>query len=407
MKHRHRRPFARRPIIAGLAALATLASTGLATAREEFVLLMRDGSVRAVSVLEIRDGSIVHDFAGRPEMVEIADVLAAVQWRTGSRTSPMVRPILRRELGVVRLRDGQHYPGAVAREPSDDEDVLSWVHPQLGRKDLPIEDIASVVFRVAADPGPIDLEEGDRVILRNGDRLDGFIMSIGADVVVQQEDEEGDVQDLTVPLRRVAGLRLVADAAPAGDRRVWFDEGTVLDFVDLSAPAASSITVSRPGSGTPLTVEGIELDDVAAIVFDMDALVPLATLPIERVEPLDGRWRAEPPESRQPDVAAELGALLLTGPASTTWTLPATDGRFLADATIPEAARDWADLELVVLDGREERMRVRLNRTNPSAAIDVPLASSDRRLTIRLESGRYGAVQDQVELTLARVQYGG
>ncbi|MFK7959243.1 MAG: hypothetical protein AB8G96_01855 [Phycisphaerales bacterium] len=392
---------------AAAAAVVTLACSGVASAREEFVLLLRDGSVKAVSVLEMRDGMIIHDFAGRPESVPIADVLAAVQWRSGSRQSPMIRPILRRELGLLRMRDGQHFPGTVAREPSEDPDVLSWVHPQLGRQNLPIEDIASVLFRVAEAPGEIELSGGDRVVLRNGDRLDGFIMSIGAEVVVQQEDASGDVRDVNVPLRRVAGLRLVADAAEPGDRRMWFDEGTVLDIDDLTAPAASSISVSRPGSGTPITLEGIDLEDVAAIVFDMDALVPLAALPVERIEPLDGRYRAEAPQLLQPRVAAQLGAVTLTGPASVTWTLPEPNGRFLADVTIPEGARDWADLEFVVLDGREERMRVRLNRANPSAPIDVRMASSDRRLTIRLETGRHGAVQDRVELTLARVQYEG
>jgi hypothetical protein len=70
---------------------------------------------------------------------------------------------------------------------------------------------------------------------------------------------------------------------------------------------------------------------------------------------------------------------------------------------MPEVARQWGDLELVVLDGRQERLRSTINAMHPEIVIDVPLSAAERRLTIRLEPGRYGPVMDRVRLRLPRV----
>lgn len=405
---RHFRRTRRTPVPATLAVLAAVGAVlpaPLAAAADDFLVFLRDGRVRQLTVTSFDTRSIQYEDLGQPGILTVAEVLAIVQGRDGELARIARAPILRRTRGMLELRTGERIPGLVGGEPGSSPDRLRWIASPLGDREVALEDVARIVPIVERDPGPVELAEGDRVVLTNGDRLDGFVDSVGTRVTVFRETSDGE-EPIEVPIERVAAIRLVTGSAPPGDRRVWLGDGTVIDVETMRAAPTGELFIDGERVGADLLP--LSLDDVAAVLFDTRGLQPLASAELERVARLDDaaaglRYRVQPPRPLDPDAAAGLGSLELTGPMTATWVMPEGARRFAATAVLPAVARTWGDLELVVLDGREERLRTRIDGLHPVAEIDVPLSAAERRLTLRLEPGRYGPVMDRLELRLPRV----
>ncbi len=408
-----RRSSSRRPgagpgriAVAAAATAAALLVAPLAAAADDFLVFLRDGRVRQLTVTSFDTLAIRYEDLGRDGVLLVTDVLAIVQGRDGELARVAREPILRRTRGMLELRTGERIPGLVGGEPPSSPDRLRWIATPLGDREVSLEDVARIVPIVERDPGPVELGEGDRVVLTNGDRLDGFVDSVATRVTVFRETERGE-EPIDVPIERVAAIRLVAGSAPPGERRVWLSDGTVVDVETMRAAPTGELFVDGERVGRDLLP--LSIDDVAAVLFDTRGLRPLASTELERVAPLVDdpagglRYRVEPPRPLHPNAAAGLGTLELTGPMTATWVMPEGARRFSATAVLPAVARTWGDLELVVLDGREERLRTRIDGLNPVAEIDVPLSAAERRLTLRLEPGRYGPVMDRIELRLPRV----
>lgn len=94
------------------------------------------------------------------------------------------------------------------------------------------------------------------------------------------------------------------------------------------------------------------------------------------------------------------GHIHLNSPVTVSFDLPRGATRFVVMAEldvgvdIPERA--WADMELVIRNGCQVRVRYRINALMPSAVINLPLR--DTRLTIELDSGISGPVMDRLRL---------
>lgn len=377
-----------------------------AVAAEDCIVLLRDGGVLEVSVLGFDDRTLRFEDLGPVRELPVAAVLAIVQGREATLSRSAATPILRRNRGLLHLRDGQRIPGVPAGRPAAAADAIAWVQTPVGAMEVPLEDIRLLVPTLERDPGPVELAEGDRVVLANGDRLDGFVDAI-TDQVAVVTGEGAEERRVEVPIDRVVAVRLVASDREPGVVRAWFGDGLVVDAGTVAAGEASADTadlgVELDGRRVGGDLIPVGLGDLTAVVFDTRRIRGLSQLELDRVEAVGPRHHVEPPRVLEPMAAAGLGTVELRGPMSATWIVPEGATRFSAAVSMPEVARAWGDLELVVLDGREERLRVTVNGLHPELAVDVPLSAADRRLTIRLEAGRYGPVMDRVRLRLPRV----
>ena len=399
-----------RAMVAAMAAIAGwmpgVGEASAVAAAEDCIVLLRDGGVLEVSVLGFDDRVLRYEDLGPIRELPVVAVLAIVQGREGMLSRSARSPILRRNRGLLHLRDGQRIPGVLAGRPAEAADAVAWVQTPVGEMQIPLDDIRLIVPSVERDPGPVDLAEGDRVVLANGDRLEGFVDTI-TDRVAVITGEGPEERRVEVPIDRVVAVRLVSSDAEPGLVRAWFGDGLVVDAESVAAgePAADAadIGVELDGRRVGGDLVPVGLGDLTAVVLDTRRIRGLAQLELARVEAVGPRHHIEPPLVLEPMAAAGLGTVELRGPMSATWIVPDGATRFVAAVSMPEVARAWGDLDLVVLDGREERLRVTVNGPHPELAIDVPLSAADRRLTIRLEAGRHGPVMDRVRLSLPRV----
>ena len=125
------------------------------------------------------------------------------------------------------LADGQRLPGqALAAKPQPD--TLAWDHPWLGRVDVPLKLIESVIFAPNAAPPPPGTS--DVILLGNGDKQEGFVTELGNPITLEVE-RGGQKQKIAIPVTLVAAITMVAPKQPVspGTKRIWFDEGTVID----------------------------------------------------------------------------------------------------------------------------------------------------------------------------------
>lgn len=406
--------------VSAVAIAGSLAVGGLATAAP-FLVFMRDGSIRTLDVTSIDERGItgVDMDAMRaaeqatasdgviadpePELIPLATALALVQWSDAGTMPPSAaRPDVRRTGGRIMLRSGERIPGSLIVEPGPPGETFTWRHRRFGSFEISLDDLDSMIPRTSRDPGPVELDGGDRVVLANGDLIDGFIAAIGSVVEVEREGDDGDLSILEMPIERVAAIRLVAgERDEPKPTRAWFTDGTVLDLTAISVDEDAGLEMASPRIEAKVSLFGLR--ELAALVLDTRRLISLAGLEIVSVEPIGPRHHAPEPQALEPFAGAMLGPIELAGPVAVTWDLPDGARRFAAEAVLPEQARAWGDLDLVILDGREERMRQRIDGDNPAVLIDVPLSGVERRLTIRLEPGRWGPVMDRIELRVPRV----
>jgi hypothetical protein len=103
----------------------------------------------------------------------------------------------------------------------------------------------------------------------------------------------------------------------------------------------------------------------------------------------------------EPDAPVGLSPIELRGPVVVRYSLPSGAIRFAAQAVLPDSARQWGDLELIVRSDDAEVFRMRLNAESPAGEINVALTG--RELTLELTAGAHGPIQDQVILNRAMI----
>ena len=128
-------------------------------------------------------------------------------------------------------------------------------------------------------------------------------------------------------------------------------------------------------------------------------MVPLARLTPISVETSATRFHVPAPRQLEQQAPLGLGRIEYRGPLVVRYALPAKCRRFSAEAHVPRSAGVWGDLELVIRDDDHEVFRSRLDATTPTAEINVPLSGSE--LTIELEQGEHGPIQDRLVVSRA------
>ncbi len=296
---------------------------------------------------------------------------------------------------------GSVFPGRRTPVPRPTEALLAWNHAWLGRIEVPLDLVRSVRFR-----GPsVALTGGDedRVLLANGDLLEGFIVALGDPLALEAHAQEQEQrQIIEIPLDRVLAVEMVAADQPARGSRVWLHDGTVIDVNSIRVGEDGFVHLVSPWLEDRSDPE-LRIEQVAAILFRARGMVPLALLETGRIAgPLD-RFRLPPPRRLDPEAPLGLSPIELRGPLIVHYPLPEGCRRFAAEAILPEADRNWGDLELLVKDDDQVVFRTQLNGQSPRASINVPVRGAE--LTIELTEGRYGPIQDRVQLERAMLLF--
>ena len=284
----------------------------------------------------------------------------------------------------LELTDGQRWSGSLV---SGRGDMIIWSLRGVVDLSLPLDRVRAMVLRPSAMQTPPGVE--DRVVLVNGDVLDGFVASVGEPTRI--ESAAGDVE---VPMDRLASMVLANPNAPPTGVFVWTDADI------LSARSVEVLVTGRVllqmGSESPDAAVEFPASGLRAVLLDASAISPLVSMPMADVEHPAGLLWAGPPLLGEGGPLGA-GAIELRGPVLVRWRFPRGAARFAATALLPPAMWAWGDCEIVVRAGGAELYRERLNAERPQVEVNVPLGGSTE-LVVEIESGASGPVQDHVRL---------
>ncbi|VAX41741.1 hypothetical protein MNBD_PLANCTO03-1219 [hydrothermal vent metagenome] len=392
--------------------LATISSSLLA--QGEWILIGRDLREHRVELTQLQDGIVTFiDETGRLLEQPAGELLAIIHDRPPKSRPPREMPWITRQLemfgqqppqktepdepfiGTLELTDGQRWIGTLAGVHGES---LAWLLEDSIVLVVPLEHIRSAAIR-----GPIDSAHtswpgiDDRVLLRNGDILDGFIAKIGQQVRIETPTGEA-----TLPLDRITGLLLANPPTVLRRLNLRTDNGSIIAAHAIGITVTGRVS-AEIGRGNTTTTMAMRATDLRSLLLAPQTLGSLAAIqPLTVVGPPNRQPRL--PITR-PDDSLGFNSIELHGPVRVKWALPRSAARFATTATLPPAMWAWGDCEIIVStgDGREA-LRERLNADRPTVEINVPLGGLTT-LTIEIESGRSGPVQDRILLTRPMVAW--
>ena len=288
--------------------------------------------------------------------------------------------------GMLALTDGQMIPG---RPLDSDEqtrgDTLRWQHPWLGQLAVEIDSINRVVFRAGAQPPPAG--DGDALLLANGDVIEGFLLSLGDPV--ELEVERGDGPEVSsIPRERVAAATLLNPVRPMRGTWAWFGDGTILKAQQLTSEDGRWAQVlTREESRGEQTVS---LDDLLAIILDTERMRMLTDLAPLSIEGPETRYRLPEPIVEGIGRHAPRSSMTLSGPITVRYALPSGAARFASEVSIPDRARQWTEMTLIIRVDDREVLREKLDRDRPEMTVNEVLDGTE--LTIELKQGGAGPI---------------
>ncbi len=377
-------------VVAAAAALAPISpQRGAVAAPDRFLLIRRDHRLEAIQLLRIRDQTLVYgDQDQGLASVSLSSCLAL--FRAEAAPADVSG-------GLLRLADGQRYPGQAFSGASGADGVLVWDQSTwLGRMEVPLQRIESVAFTEgAAIPR---MGDGDRLRLANGDRLEGLVTALG-DPILLEVAEDGR-RTIQIPLDRAASVRMVTPRQTPSGRRLWLIDGTIIDVSTVEVGDG----LLRPG-GVPFVsqqpTKPLSISSLVAVLFDTEGLVPFAALEPVSLKGPPTRYVVPRPEPLDDLAPLGLARVLLKGPVSIRYDLPSAPSYLMAEARLPPEARTWGDCELLIRDEGREVFRARLNADNPVVSIGVTIHGT--QLEIEIAEGANGPVYDHVVLHRAMV----
>lgn len=363
--------------------------------RPKRVLLDMELRASVIEPLSIDQRAVVYqDESGRAREVRTSQVAAIIPYLAESGATAVLGSEAE---GLLILADGQRFPGRRSGAPAE-QDVLAWEHPTLGSVAAPLDLVSEVrymLFLPSGDPVFLEPAPRDRALLVNGDRLEGFIESLGDPVRI--ETPSGDVE---LPAARVAGARLANPRQEQRGLALWLEDGTVarVRSLETDGRGGASATLADAQSAR------LSLDQIIGVVFDGSRLRPLARIAPQEQSAAEGRPLLDPmriADDFWAPAVLDAPSIELPGPMQVMWTLPEGATRLGGVGRLPRSSWVWGDCELVIEVDEQEVLRERLHRGRPTIEFSVPVRG--RELTIRIEPGAYGPIQDRVILERALI----
>jgi hypothetical protein len=285
----------------------------------------------------------------------------------------------------VTLDDGQVFPGSLIR--GDADEVLIY-HPWMRELAIPLERIRRIDFKtnIIIPPG-----EDDRIVLTNGDVLEGFVTQVGRDAIIETHGETPE--RITVPLHRVAAVAISTQETPPHWPQVWMVDGLRMSLERAEFDASGRLSLARHPlmSGDYERLPGS--DELVALVLDGARFEPLAHQHMRTVATTPVRRTAPPPERLNPRAPAGLTSLHLTGPARFEFDLPPRTTALRTRIVTGHLAQGWTPPEVVISVGNSI-----LWRGWPDQDLDVPLSGAAGPLVIELHCGEHGPMHCGVTL---------
>lgn len=379
------------PAIVGCLVAVLAATAPSAIASDGHLLIGRDHQVHSVRLVRINDRSLVYgDAAGGLKTVAIEQCVALLD----SDAAPAAPGG-----GLLRLADGQRFPGEALSGGRPADDVLVWIHPLMGRMEVPLDRIESVMFaESAALPAMKSARAADVLLLANGDELEGFVTALGDPITIEVSNgaPAGDRQTIEIPLSRAAAVRMITPPRKPTGWRLWLISGTVVDVARIVLSEDGFVQLVGLPFLTEQQPKQVPLSALAAVLFDPEALSPFGALAPTRVQGPPTRYVVPPPRALDDFAPLGLSRVEFRGPVTVRYDLVSGPMYFLAEARLSRMARSWGDCELVIRDDEQEVFRARLNAEHSIASIGIALHGS--QLTIEITEGSNGPIQDHVVL---------
>jgi hypothetical protein len=390
------------------------AAVSSASAQGEWVLIDRDLHEQRVELTQIQGGVVSFvDLAGLEHERPVSALLAAIPNHPPEDRPPRELPWITKQMelfgqgptadseaesftGELTLTDGQRWIGTLVSVRGES---ITWLLESSLVLEAPLDEITSAEFRAILDHAALDWAGlDDRVLLRNGDTLDGFVARV--DPGVRVETATGNVD---LALERVAGLLLANPPTTPTGTILRTAEGSVIEVIEVDITVTGAVS-SRVGGDAALGDVSLRTTELTSLLFAPGSIGALATMePTAVISPAEQPW-SRPPVTISDDTLG-VESLELQGPVRVEWTLPKPARRFSTTATLPPAMWAWGDCEVVVYAGDgDEAFRERLNADRPSVHINLPMGGVST-LAIEIDSGRGGPVQDRVIFTRPMVTW--
>jgi hypothetical protein len=387
------------------------------------VIIDRSLGVTPVSIVSLTaqaDGTgsveIVTD-AGERTSVDLATVLAIgpPSLAPGGRSSGLDDAAALPTGPYLELTDGQRWVGVLSEPPAPKEGERSAEppavvrHPRLGWLATPLENVRRFVADPAApEPAGLSASE-DTLVLATGDRLTGLIESLGPTSVIMPTPERsgpgaaGEARGSDpISAPGVVHASLANPPRPAAGPRAWMTDGSITRVSALSLQR-STVTVTVGAEQELLAGELRAFTPDASRLATMGSLTPV-TSRVDASRPFgDG-----PVVERTSALGAPLGAsdVLLPGPMTAEWELPAGVTGVLGSAELDEGCLAWGDclvrIELIPGAGGAARVLAqgRLNAGSPGLRVGEAFAPTapGARLRATVTPGERGPIQDRVVL---------
>lgn len=394
--------------------VATPAQRDAAVAALEPRAFLLDTRGELIALREVAfagDRILCGDAAGRRLSVPLTDIDALVMSPLAVHALP-VRPAAAAEVergpsGALILVDGQRVPGRLLFD-ADKPDCFAWESSLVGRISAPLARLAEVRFDAAptkdgrapaaAAPPTRGADEParlptDELILTNGDRVVGFLASLGRNAAVTR----GGDAPITIPADRVTRIVLANQRESAQGPLLWLSTGDVLRFRAVrerpaANGAAGEIEIDLPGGFRAQAPAA----SIVAITSSFDRLVPLSSLTPVDDRPLNDQWRPEearatPPTTEPLFAAIDAADIQLPGARLIRWRLPAGACALVGAVGLPDRSREWGGAGFALWQLRRPLVRIALARDNAEVAVVTTLRGDD--LTATLTPGQGGLAQ--------------
>jgi hypothetical protein len=373
-----------------------------------------DGSLKTTvgELVSLRERTAVMNVAGKEVTVTgAAALVAAASWRPERQWPGLPNGEAAEDVSsktMVVLTDGSRLRGDLLAGKGDS---LVLAHKLLGKVEFPLDSLRLLTMGGAVEGGGGTRSgKSDSVRLLNGDRIEGFIESIGPAKKEGEGDKGGlavtverDKTKTAVPLDRVASVSLQGGGVKKAAKTVWLAGGEKTGAAEVSVEKGEARLVRVKGS----PAVSIKPAEIEGVVIEPGVLTPLAGCAVR------GSVETGPEQT--------LGTrdLTIPEPGRVSWELPKGGGgarRISGWAVLPEECRTWGDCTVTVAVGvdagagsAQKVVEFALSGAAPVVKIDqeLPAATTGAWLIVTVGEGKNGPVQDQVVLRRVLIGMGG